>query len=155
MRSRIATLLLLVYYQMGEPLVLFQTFVNALVICQDTSQEWKSIDPKLDDIECSLLEYACGTGDMRNHQPLFAHCDTNKSHPLKSMMVFGKLAPKNEINSNLAIESMQPATLLQPHQALVWKIRCGRDVLHCRFAKTFHLSDATRGFSNWSWVHGP
>ena len=33
--------------------------------------------------------------------------------------------------------------------------KCGKDMLHCKFTNTVHLSDITRNTVNWSRVHGP
>lgn len=109
----------------------------------------------LSDFECVLLEYACGTGEMRNHQALFAHTDTNRSHPVESMMVFGKVPEGDKRESTTIVDHMTNGMLIQPYERIVWDLRCGRDVLHCRFSATYHLSDLSRGSSNWSYVHGP
>ena len=95
---------------------------------------------------------------MRNHQSLRAHTDANKSHPVESLMLFGKMSENSEENKrgcSSLVESMKDGMLLQPYERLVWKLRCGRDVLHCRFSNTYHLADGSRGEHNWSYVHGP
>ena len=110
----------------------------------------------LSDFDCVLLEYACGTGEMRNHQPLRAHVDGNKSHPVESMMIFGKVSEdETEKNCTSLVAKMKDGMLIQPYERLVWKLRCGRDVLHCCFSNTYHLADVSHGQSNWSYVHGP
>lgn len=156
MRSRLAFLLVLVEKNMEDPIKLFASFGEA-VMRSKNNDDWKNVDAGLSEFERVLLEYACGTGDMRNHQALFAHKDKNKSHPLESMMVFGKVP--EEGNSNMScrsvVKNMTNAMLIQPYERIVWDLRCGLDVLHSRFTNTYHVSDPSRGLSNWSYVHGP
>ena len=158
MKSRLEFLLLLVQYNIDEVTTLFTSFAHAVTKCNP--EEWKNVDSNLNDMECVLLEYACNTGEMRNHQPLFAHTDGNPSHPVESLMIFGKIKhiPKelwSFSNHHSIVENMNPGLLIQPFERIVWKLRCGLDVLHCHFKNTFHVADLTRGDSNWSYVHGP
>jgi hypothetical protein len=157
MKSRLAFLLILVKKKLGKPYQLFQSFAEAVMRVKGGNTNWIVEDHHgvLDEFDCVLLEYACGTGEMRNHQSLFAHKDTNKSHPVESMMIFGKVAEGDNRKSTTIVNSMSNGMLIQPYERIVWDLRCGRDVLHCRFSVTYHLSDNSRGSSNWSYVHGP
>jgi hypothetical protein len=84
-----------------------------------------------------------------------AHTDTNRSHPVESMMIFGKVPQGDTRESTTIVNTMRNGMLIQPFERIVWELRCGRDVLHSRFSVTYHLSDESRGSSNWSYVHGP
>ena len=157
-KSRLEFLLLLVQYNIDEVTTLFTSFAHAVTKCNPG--EWKSVDSNLNDMECVLLEYACNTGEMHNHQPLFAHTDGNPSHPLESLMISGKIKyiPKELwpfSNHYSIVANMKPGLLIQPFERIVWRLRCGIDVLHCHFKNTFHHADLSRGDSNWSYVHGP
>ena len=102
----------------------------------------------LNELDCVLLEYACGTGEMRNHQALFALTHKNTSHPVESMMIFGKVPEGEERESTTIVNTMINGLLIQPFERLVWELQCGRDVLHSRFSVTYHLSDHSRGSFN-------
>jgi hypothetical protein len=157
MKSRLAFLMILVEKNLGTPRDLFKSFAAAVMRVKEGNSNW-IVDEQnglLSDFECVLLEYACGTGEMRNHQALFAHTDTNRSHPVESMMVFGKVPEGDKRESTTIVDHMTNGMLIQPYERIVWELRCGRDVLHCRFSVTYHLSDLSRGSSNWSYVHGP
>jgi hypothetical protein len=149
--------MILVVKNMGSAKELFRTFAAAVKRVQQdkTDSEWKSADACLTDFDCVLLEYACGTGEMRNHQALHAHTDSNKSHPVESMMLFGKVTGQDNRQSTTIVNDMTNGRLIQPYERLVWELKCGYDVLHSRFSVTYHLSDHSRGISNWSYVHGP
>jgi hypothetical protein len=155
MKSRIYFLLILVMKNMGSANELFKSFGTAVDRIKNGGKKWKSEDSLLTDFECVLLEYACGTGEMRNHQALHAHTDRNRSHPVESMMIFGKVAEEDTRQSTTIVKEMTSGRLIQPYERLVWDIKCGYDVLHSRFSVTYHLSDQSRGVSNWSYVHGP
>jgi hypothetical protein len=155
MRSRLDFLMILVQKKMGLASVLFKSFGAAVDRIQGEIQGWKAVDGCLTDFECVLLEYACGTGEMRNHQTLHAHTDANRSHPVESMMLFGKVPIDDSRQSTTIVKEMTNGKLIQPYERLVWDLRCGYDVLHSRFSVTYHLSDHSRGVSNWSYVHGP
>jgi hypothetical protein len=157
MKSRLEFLMILVVKNMGSAKELFRSFAAAVKRVQQdkTDSEWKSADACLTDFDCVLLEYACGTGEMRNHQALHAHTDSNKSHPVESMMLFGKVTGQDNRQSTTIVNDMTNGRLIQPYERLVWELKCGYDVLHSRFSVTYHLSDHSRGISNWSYVHGP
>lgn len=46
----------------------------------ETQKKWRTLDPSINLWEMILLEYACETGEIHNHQALAAHCDGNISH---------------------------------------------------------------------------
>ena len=126
MKSRLEFLLLLVQYNIDEVTTLFTSFAHAVTKCNPG--EWKSIDSGLNDMECVLLEYACNTGEMRNHQPLFAHTDGNPSHPLESLMIFGKIKyipkemwPFSNHYSNCC--KHEAWLLIQPFERIVFEIK--------------------------------
>jgi hypothetical protein len=155
MHSRILFLMIAVHYKLDVATSLFTTLGKAVENASAEKQSWLTIDPMLTDYEIVLLEYACGTGEMRNHQALAAHVDKNRSHPVESMVLFGKV-PREERKSDCEIvDDMQDGILYLPHEHLALKMRCGFDILHCSFKSTYHVADSTRGLSNWSYVHGP
>lgn len=93
---------------------------------------------------------------MQNHQALAAHKDGNKSHPLESMTLHGKVPSKNgSTSSTTLVQGMTNAKLIFPCQHLMLEIHCGKDVVHSSLTRTHHVPDLTRGNSNWSLVHGP
>lgn len=155
MKSRLEFLMILVQKNMGTAKELFNSFAAAVMRVEKNKKRWMSADLLLTDFECVLLEYACSTGEMRNHQALHAHTDRNRSHPVESMMLFGKVPEEDDRQSTTIVQAMTNGMLIQPYERLVWELRCGYDVLHSRFSATYHLSDHSRGISNWSYVHGP
>ena len=84
MKSRLVFLMVLVSFQLGLTCEghcnnLFASFAD--VVLRGEFENWKVTDPTLSNFDCVLLEYACSTGEMRNHQPLRAHTDGNKVTP--------------------------------------------------------------------------
>jgi hypothetical protein len=152
MKSRLSFLLVLVHKNLEPSSEIFKTFAEAVMRVKNNNGNWPRWRTKF---ECVLLEYACGTGEMKNYQQLYSHTDGNHSHVVESMMAFGRV-PTNETGDPTDIvDAMKPALLIQPYEKIVWKLRCGRDVLHCKFKKTYHVPDKTRDHSNYSYVHGP
>ena len=166
MKSRFDFLMILVQYRLGDKDKLFKTFAHAArsVMKQWTIRKpkkrgtttWTDADSRLTLFDMILLEWACRTGEMRNHQGVSTHKDGNSSHPVESMTLFGKVED-NDVRSSTEIvnNSMVDGFVILPYHRFAWKMRCGRDVLHSSFKKTYHLPDPTRGWFNWSWVHGP
>ena len=106
-------------------------------------------------LEAKLLSWACSTGEMRNHQAVKTHFDGNKSHPVETMTLFGRL-PINV--KNLSVEylsTMESGYLILPLEGVTIKMNCGNDLIHCSLKATLHLADNTRNTCNWSKVHGP
>jgi hypothetical protein len=129
MKSRLEFLMILVQKNMGSASELFKSFGAAVDRMQGEIQGWKSVDGCLTDFECVLLEYACGTGEMRNHQTLHAHTDDNRSHSVESMMLFGKVPKEDSRQSTTIVKEMSNGKLIHPYERLVWDLRCGYDVL--------------------------
>jgi hypothetical protein len=153
MKSRLSFLMILLEKSMGTAYELFKTFTEAAIRVKKGKTNWNLQGHN--EFDCVLLEYGCGTGEMRNHQALCAHTDTNTSHPVESMMLFGKVPEGDIRESTTIVNTMRNGMLIQPFERIVWELCCGRDVLHSRFSITYHLSDLSRGDSNWSYVHGP
>ena len=106
-------------------------------------------------LDSRLLSWACTTGEMRNHQAVKAHLDGNKSHPVETMTIFGRV-PTNLTRMNINIlEQVDYGYLLLPLEGVTLKIKCGFDIVHCSLRKTVHLADNSRNTCNWSKVHGP
>ena len=75
-------------------------------------QCWIEADPGLSPFEMVLLEYACGTGEMRNHQALAAHKDSNKSHFMESMTLFGRIGKCSKKKSDTKLADSQVSGLM-------------------------------------------
>jgi hypothetical protein len=151
MKSRLSFFLLLVHTKLENAHDLFLTLAQAAIRVMEDDKLW----PEHGDFERVLLEYACGTGEMKNFVQLGSHVDGNRSHLVETMTVFGRV-PHNDSRSNSDIVSeMKPALLLLPYQKLVCKLVPGRDILHCKFLASHHLPDYSRNNQNYSCVHGP
>ena len=59
-------------------------------------RSWKRVDPNLSLWDIFLLEYACRTGEMQNHEPMATHVDGNTSHFLESYFAIGKCAQETK-----------------------------------------------------------
>ena len=106
-------------------------------------------------LESKLLSWACTTGEMRNHQAVKSHFDGNKSHPVETMSLFGRL-PIDINNLNVDyLSTMQPGYLILPLEGVTIKMNCGTDLIHCSLKRTLHLADNSRNTCNWTKVHGP
>ena len=105
--------------------------------------------------ESKLLSWACSTGEMRNHQAVSAHVDGNKSHPVETMSVFGRLPIDSKTLKVEYVKEMKAAFLLLPLEGLTLKMLCGYDLVHCCLKSTVHLADNSRNTCNWTKVHGP
>jgi hypothetical protein len=106
MKSRLEFLMILFHKKMGTANELFGSFANAVRRVQKDPMAWMSADACLTDFECVLLKYACETGEKRNHQALHAHTDRNRSHPVESMMFFGKVPEDNKQQSTTIVQEM-------------------------------------------------
>ena len=106
-------------------------------------------------LESKLLSWACSTGEMRNHESVKAHFDGNKSHPVETMSLFGRVSINAKNLSIETVKSMEDGYLLLPLEGVTIKIQCGYDLIHCSLKSTLHLADNTRNTCNWSRVHGP
>ena len=106
-------------------------------------------------LESKLLAWACSTGEMRNHQAVKSHYDKNKSHPVETLSLFGRLPTNIRKFTKEHVEQMQEGYLLLPLEGITIEIKCGYDLIHCSLKKTLHLADTSRNTCNWSRVHGP
>ena len=105
--------------------------------------------------ESKLLAWACSTGEMRNHQAVNAHYDGNKSHPIESYTLFGRLSVNQRNMSIRVLHDLEEGYLVLPLEGVTLKIKCGYDIMHCSLKDTLHLADNSRNSCNWSKVHGP
>jgi hypothetical protein len=151
MKSRLSFLLLLVHTDLEKAQDLFLTLAQAAIRVMENNMLW----PNHDGFERVLLEYACGTGEIKNFIQLHSHVDGNPSHLVETMTVFGRV-PHNDWRGDSAIvRRMKPALLLLPYQKLVCKLVPGRDILHCKLLYSHHCADNSRNNQNYSCVHGP
>ena len=107
------------------------------------------------DFEAKLLAWTCSTGEMRNHQAVNAHYDGNKSHPVESYTLFGRLSINLRNMSIGLLNELEDGYLVLPLEGITLKVKCGYDIMHCCLTHTLHLADNTRNSCNWSKVHGP
>ena len=105
--------------------------------------------------ESKLLSWSCGTGEMRNHQSVKAHFDGNKSHPVESMTLYGRVPINLKNMKTDIVNTMQDGYLILPLEGLTIKMKCGTTIIHCSLKNTIHLADNSRNTCNWSRVHGP
>jgi hypothetical protein len=119
------------------------------------SNKWHLCDRSLTCWEAILLEWACSTGEMRNHEACCTHQDGNKSHFMETMWLGGKSDPTDTSASTSKVRAMTNGKLVLPVEGLVIDIKCGHDFLHLGLKKTMHVPDNTRNHHNWSRVHGP
>jgi hypothetical protein len=120
-----------------------------------SSHQWQTADASVSCWEAILLEWACKTGEMRNHEACRTHQDGNKSHFMETMWLGGKSDSKAATSSTAQVKAMTNGKLVLPIQGVVFDIRCGRDFLHMGLKVTMHVPDETRDHLNWSRVHGP
>ena len=106
-------------------------------------------------MESKLLSWACCTGEMRNHQAVKTHFDGNKSHPVETMSLFGRIPVNSKKLTVDYVKSMECGYLILPLEGVTIKIQCGYDLIHCSLKSTLHLADNSRNTCNWSRVHGP
>ena len=106
-------------------------------------------------LESKLLSWACTTGEMRNHQAVKSHYDGNKSHPVETMSLFGRLPVNMTTLTKEYVKNMEDGYLLLPVEGITLRLKCGYDLIHCSLKGTLHLADNSRNTCNWSRVHGP
>ena len=107
------------------------------------------------ELRAKLLSWACSTGEMRNHQAVNAHYDGNKSHPVETYTLFGRLSVNLRNMTVGLLHDLEDGYLVLPLEGITLKIECGYDIVHCCLKDTLHLADNTRNSCNWSKVHGP
>lgn len=156
MRSRLRGFAAVEITNLTKGAPIWESFIASIGIAESTQLAWKALDPRLSFFDIVLLEWACSTGEMRNHQALAAHVDGNKSHFMEAYTVWGKVPTNEEKRGNTTIVAeMMPAKLGLPHLGLALVSRCGRDAWHLQLKNTIHAADPSRDQYNWSWVHGP
>ena len=158
MRSRLRAFFIVENYGLEtDSQRLWTTFNQSLEKIQKGHHAgWMQHNPNLSYFDCVLLEWCCSTGEMRNHEALKVHKDANKSHPMETMQVFGRIDnTKQQLGKTSQVEQFRSAYLCCLQSMVVLRTRCGRDIWHLNFANTLHVPDATRNTHNWSWVHGP
>jgi len=95
-------------------------------------------------IEHCLVKWMVTTGEMRNHQALACHTDTNKSHMMEIYSLFHRYE----------VTKMDGYLYLPLDNACV-KILCDTNVVVCNLSRTPHVPDQSRSTNNMSKVHGP
>ena len=158
MKSRLRCFLIMDHFNLSNPHCWhWKTFLSALGRTGSTQvREWRKVDPSLPFFDCVLLEWCCGTGEMRNHEALSVHVDANKSHPVESMQAFGRLNPAHShLGKTRQVSFFRDAILCALWEMVALKVRCGRDIWHLSLANTYHVPDRDRGGHNTTWLHGP
>ena len=162
MEARVRILALVDHLKMEEEAkeenLLWGSFQKAMrkTLAEGPGSDWCQCEPKLGLWERILLEYACGTGEMRNHEPLAVHCDGNKSHLLESMTGFPRYAKTDYHRSATDIlKDCQKMYLAAPFDGFCMGIQPGKDAVALQFARTWHAPDHSRGEKNTSFCHGP
>jgi hypothetical protein len=106
--------------------------------------------------EAILLEWACWTGEMCNHQALAAHKDGNRSHPMETLTLFGRKRVEDPTDDACRIvREYKDGMLALPYQHAVLYLEAAVDVWHVGLKNTIHVPDRTRDTDNWTKVHGP
>jgi len=95
-------------------------------------------------IEHCLVLWMTNTGEMRNHQALACHTDTNKSHPMEIYSLFHRTGRKK----------MNGLLYLPLNNACI-RVLCDEQIVVCNLAYTPHVPDQSRNTNNISKVHGP
>ena len=83
------------------------------------------------------------------------HLDGNKSHPVETMTLFGRISVNLKRMNVEMMKEFDHRYLLLPLEGVTIKLRCGFDIVHCSLKKTVHLADNSRNTCNWSRVHDP
>jgi hypothetical protein len=157
MKSRLQACAILVAVGYGRFDQLFGTFLDAMDRMSDQEPVWKDVDSSLSSFEALLLEYACDTGEMRNHMAVAAHVDGNRSHCLESMTVYGRVAKSDKRTPKRIMDYMkskQSGGLAIIHHGIYAKVEPG-SLFHLQLKDSYHAADHSRGFLNWTRVHGP
>ena len=158
MKSRLRAFFVMDHYELeNRNCPHWTTFMEAVQrVSIGADKKWKRADPWLSQFDIVLLEWCCGTGEMRNHQALCAHDDANKSHSVETMMVFGRTNPTHKhYGKTKQVSLFRDAYLCMLWQMIVLRTRCGKDIWHLSLGQTYHLPDRSRDRYNFSWVHGP
>ena len=98
-------------------------------------------------IEDALVRWMTSTGEMRNHQQLPCHTDSNKSnkeHPIELYSIHNR------------VDSQQGHGFLYfPLQNFCLRVASDKNVVVCNLSHSPHAPDKSRNTDTWSRVHGP
>eukprot|EP00986_Skeletonema_menzelii_P011033 scaffold5549_cov109-Skeletonema_menzelii.AAC.3 len=98
-------------------------------------------------IEDALIRWMTSTGEMRNHQQLPCHTDSNKSN---------KEHPVELYSIHKRVDSQQGHGFLYfPLQNFCLRVMADKNVVVCNLSHSPHAPDKSRNTDNWSRVHGP
>ena len=106
-------------------------------------------------LESVLLSWYCSTGEMRNHQATAAHVDGNTSNEIETLSLYSRESDEATLTLCNFLNKNTDGYVYLPIDGISINYKCGKDILHCKFTNTVHLSDNTRNTVNWSKVHGP
>ena len=104
----------------------------------------KNIFSDLSTFDNALLIWSYTTGEMRNHQALCVHKDTNRSHIAETMTLWNRWTEGMIPDGNNDFDGK----LMFPWHRFGIKIKCGVDVIHSNFSSTYHVSGASRDTVN-------
>ena len=158
MKSRLRAMVIIETTKLIPNGQVWGSFIDSIRRAEHKISDWQSINSSLSFFDIVLLEYACGTGEMRNHQALATHIDKNTSHPLESYTLWGKVPMINDNHgycTSRLVGGMVSGKLSLPNVGVALVSRCGRDAWHLVLNDTMHAADPSRDQYNWSWVHGP
>jgi hypothetical protein len=163
MESRVRALCIVDHYKLhthGKSHEIFKTLTQSVIRVYSENSAvlkwWKALLPGIDDWHVVLLEYACRTGEMRNHQAVAVHTDGNVSHFLETMVLYGRTLQGNYGNTyDTIVRGFTPGYLYLLQFGIALGFRCGIDICHLQLSETLHVPDRSRDVTNWSAVHGP
>ena len=95
-------------------------------------------------IEHCLVLWMTSTGEMRNHQALACHTDTNRSHDMEIYSLFHRTG-----------SAKKDGLLYLPLDNACVRVVCDEQVVVCCLSCTPHVPDQSRNTHNMSKVHGP
>jgi hypothetical protein len=159
MKSRLRAFAIIVELELDTFDSVFGSFIKAIGRLQKgkCKEKWHRIDVSLSVFDMLLLEYACGTGEMRNHQALATHPDENKSHHQETMNLIGRVEESDTRTHDEIAKKMREeraGSLVLPHKGMCAHLEPGCPV-HLQLASTMHAPDRSRDSLNWTRVHGP
>ena len=96
-----------------------------------------------------LLEWACCTGEMCNHEALAAHKDGNRSHPVETLTLFGRKKVEDPMDDGCHIvREYKDGVLALPYQHAVLYFKAAADVWQVGLKKTVRVPERTRDQEN-------
>ena len=166
MEARIQSFVIIEYYDLHKfdktQQDIWQSFRD-VAIPRGTArlQEWRqhTDDDSITLWQSILLELACLTMEMRNHQAARLHEDGNHAHPVETMTLFGRLEQTDQVlveekTAADAVASMHDGILVLPCEGVCVRMTPGIDIVHLNLKETLHMADPSRNNKNWSKVHG-